>query len=115
MASFLAACSGLCKAACSTTPQQQPIVQGHKVNMLKLLKPYSAGQAGTALPTFPAAEPGQGVLPFEKSLERAIAEMLVAAGANGASSEDIQSQFKLTSKLTGHIMQRFKASYKVHY
>jgi hypothetical protein len=81
--------------------------------MIKLLKPYTTEQVATGVPPWPAAEPGEAALPFEKSLERAIVETLVAAGTTGVSSEDIQRRFKLTSKLTGHIMKKFKSAYKV--
>ena len=88
--------------------------------MLKLLKPFPAdgggaggGGGGDAAPLWPAAAPGEGVLPFEVSLERAILEALAAAGGVGASTEELQGHFCVASKLMGKVLQRLKALFKV--
>jgi hypothetical protein len=80
--------------------------------MLRLVKHYKAPPA-TSRTEWPEHGPGECVLPFDVSLQQGILEALVASGARGMSSEEVQSRFSLSSKLMALVLVSLKAGFKV--
>lgn len=80
--------------------------------MLRLVKHYEAPSA-TPRCEWPEHGPGECVLPFDVSLQQGILEALVASGARGMSSEELQARFSLSSKLMALVLVPLKAGFRV--